>query len=419
MAYCTNCGHELADGVHFCTNCGRALDSAAPPTTDEGPPSPAPPVPAASPSRGPERPSFLSGRAPVLYAVVAIALLALVLLLFLWSRDASPADAGSVAEGSNAGAVAAPVTPGAPADAAAIALAPTATPTATPIPTPPIPSPTPVPSPAPPAPTPTPTTSAAASRASGKESPAKPSPSPTAIPATQTPTASPTPSPTPGIWGIAVAEDAASARQQLGSGAAAGPLTPGSKPHAALTIGGFGFGTRITYVWELGDRTIEGSHDTRTETDRLEIAADIEPGLPGGGYALRLMVGESELLRHEFQVEAENVHFGAVEFAENLDLAGAPVGPTHDFIRGTRQVQAVVWGYNVPTGSVIAVSWTVNGVVVATSELPWPVESSGPGSARQLVFPSPTTPGGLAAGDHRFVIELNGVEVVNDVFRVG
>ncbi len=441
MKYCTNCGHDLAEGLHFCTNCGQALDldSTVPAETGEAaprppaappPPAPPPPAPTAPAPRAAKANPLLGGPALIFYAILAVALLALLFLIFMRNGDPAPAEAVA----------AAPSAAEPPVEEAAVAPPPTASqvptqpanPTpapivaASPVPTPTTPPPSPTPEPKPtstPAPSANPTSPPAASPTksipAGKGTPAAPVATATAIPATPTPTTAPTPVPTPGIWGIAVADSAAAARQMLESGSAPATLSAGSKPYAAITIGGFGFGTRISYVWDFGPTVIEGAYDTRTESDVLEIAADIDPGLAGGGYVLILLVGDSELLRHEFQVDTANVSFGAVQFAEAIDAAGRPLDPTHDFARGTWQIQAVVTGYNVPAGSGIDVRWIVNGAVVATAELPWPAEDTGPGSARTLFFPSPTAPGGLAAGDHRFIIELNGVEVVNDVFRVG
>lgn len=57
MAYCPNCGAEVAEVARFCSNCGRGLGahaSPSPPPTDSAPPDSAPPPPPAATRLPPE-----------------------------------------------------------------------------------------------------------------------------------------------------------------------------------------------------------------------------------------------------------------------------------------------------------------------------------------------------------------------------
>jgi len=48
MAFCPNCGTQLADNVAFCPNCGKAVGQASPRTASAAPPPTPPPAPEAS-----------------------------------------------------------------------------------------------------------------------------------------------------------------------------------------------------------------------------------------------------------------------------------------------------------------------------------------------------------------------------------
>lgn len=48
MAFCPNCGTQLADNVAFCPNCGKAVGQASPGTASAAPPPTPPPAPEAS-----------------------------------------------------------------------------------------------------------------------------------------------------------------------------------------------------------------------------------------------------------------------------------------------------------------------------------------------------------------------------------
>ena len=52
MAFCKNCGAQLADGVAFCANCGQKTEAPAPQAAPQPAPqpAPAPAAPAASAS---------------------------------------------------------------------------------------------------------------------------------------------------------------------------------------------------------------------------------------------------------------------------------------------------------------------------------------------------------------------------------
>lgn len=55
MAFCKNCGSQLADGVAFCANCGQKVDQPAPASQPTPTPAPAP-APAPKPKK--EKPAL-------------------------------------------------------------------------------------------------------------------------------------------------------------------------------------------------------------------------------------------------------------------------------------------------------------------------------------------------------------------------
>ena len=240
-------------------------------------------------------------------------------------------------------------------------------------------------------------------------------------PPTETPVPTPTSTPAPGVTGIAIATNAGDASTRLAAGDVEAPpvLPAGSTVHATFRVQGFSAGTRVSFIWTIGGETFEGFSDTREQDEVMEISIAPTLGVVGGSHKLEVFAGKSLLADSSFEIDTVEPVIVGPQFATAVDENDLPVDPQHSFAAGAGEVFATLQGYNITPGATLGVRWFINGSLRAESELPWlDGPGSGPGSVRGLTFPAPSTPSGLEAGDFRFIIDLDGREVANDVFKV-
>lgn len=138
----------------------------------------------------------------------------------------------------------------------------------------------------------------------------------------------------------------------------------------------------------------------------------------GGRWNVRVWVDDQLAAAQPFEVEAGIMALRDVRFAIELLADGRPLTPIHSAPFRVPLVFATFSVFNAPADLVIDIRWVHNGEVVETASIDWP-GTTGPGSWQPVALPLGTDDGPpLAAGDWRFVADIDGAEVLNDIFKI-
>ena len=271
----------------------------------------------------------------------------------------------------------------------------------------------------------------------GPTSAPAPSPTPTATPApTPTPTLPPpTPTPRPTvapegfvrsefvpelIVAAAVSQDELPRLLAEYQNAVIGqPFRPGLALGVSYRLLNLAAEQRVSRVW-LHEGRVAAEASVEWRPDLPEIwRASLAPHLVrGGNWDLRLEVDGILVAAQPFAVDAEALVVDALRFSTELLADGRAARPAHVFPPGAEVVYATFEVFNAPRDLSLEVRWVHDGVVVETGEIPWP-GLSGSGSWQPVALPRGAAGGPpLEPGDWRFVLSVDGEELLNDVFKI-
>ncbi len=197
------------------------------------------------------------------------------------------------------------------------------------------------------------------------------------------------------------------------------PFRPGRALGVSYRLLNVAEGQRVRRVW-LHEGRIAAEASVEWRPDLPEIwRASLAPHLVrGGNWDVRLEVDGNLVAAQPFDVDAEALVVDALQFATELLADGRAARPAHVFPPGAEVVYATFEVFNAPRDLAIEVRWVHDGAVVEEVDVPWP-GLSGPGSWQPVALPRGAAGGPpLEPGDWRFVLSVDGEELLNDVFKI-
>lgn len=249
---------------------------------------------------------------------------------------------------------------------------------------------------------------------------------PTATPTTPAPEATPGPdeparSEFVGALIVAVAGDGElpALLEEHRNGVLGSPFRPGAKVQAAYRLANLRPGQTVRRIWlRDGQIVAESEMVWSDQTPAIQQAFLAAHLVRGGRWELWVLVDGELAAAQPFQVDSETLVVGELRFASDLLADGRPAEDRHEFAHGLSQVHATFQVFNAPQGLVLEVQWVHDGAVVEVAEMPWP-GFSGPGSWQPVALPIASTDGQpLEPGDWRFVLSIDGEEVLNGLFKI-
>ena len=194
---------------------------------------------------------------------------------------------------------------------------------------------------------------------------------------------------------------------------------PGVALGTAYRIEGLNGGEKIHRTWIRDGVVVAESQFLAIGAQSVVVEAEILSHLvAGGSWVLAVFVEGSVVAVQPFAVDTQTLTLGRLRFSTDLTIGGRPTHTSSEFPSDVRRVIATFDVYNASENLVIRMRWVHNGAVRREEKLVWPGRS-GPGASQLAVFPiEGVDKSPLESGDWRFVVEIDGEEVLNELFKV-